>query len=207
MILRKDSDYFLYLGNQLFFVEAGCVYHVLGTWYLLHEICTSKAVQWLWWLATGHWPVQVRFLMEIVALGQVFFTSTSIYLCQYHSTIALYWSFNTFLSERQAGKAWEPWRICFQYGQKSVCSHLFMLQQNRLLKALLNGLALCTFMHYLSNMDTWLFEGFSPKVLNTLVYDCTHIYFSSFLYWMGFIAVIRSFLRSLYPLTLCTVPF
>jgi len=30
-------------------------------------------VLWLRWLATGHWPVQVRFLMEIVALGQVFF--------------------------------------------------------------------------------------------------------------------------------------
>jgi len=82
-----------------------------------------------------------------------------------------------------------------------------MLQQNRLLKALVNGLALCTFMHYLSNMDTRLFEGFCPKVLNTLVYDCTHMYFSSFLYWMGFIVVIKSFLRSLYPLTLRTVPF
>ena len=31
MILRKDNDYFPYLGNQLVFVEAVCVYCALGT--------------------------------------------------------------------------------------------------------------------------------------------------------------------------------
>ena len=50
-----------------------------------------------------------------------------------------------------------------------------MLQYNGLLKALLNGLTLCKFMHYLSNMDTKLSLSFSSKLLNTCVYDCTHI--------------------------------
>jgi hypothetical protein len=31
MILRKENDYFLYLGNQLVFVEAVYVYSPLGT--------------------------------------------------------------------------------------------------------------------------------------------------------------------------------
>jgi len=31
-------------------------------------------------------------------------------------------------------------------------------------------------MLYLSNVDTKLFESFSQKLLNTLVYDCTHVF-------------------------------
>ena len=177
MILRKDNDYFPYLGNQLVFVEAVCVYCALGTWHLLHDICTSKAVLWLWWLV--NWPLACP---GEICNGQsgtgtgFFFTSTSVYRCHYHSTSALNWSFNTFLSERQAGNAWEPWRLGVQDGQKSVHSHFFMLQQNRLLKAFLHDHTLCTFMLYLSNEDTKLFDSFSRKLLNTLVYDWTHVF-------------------------------
>jgi len=51
-----------------------------------------------------------------------------------------------------------------------------MLQQNRLLKAFLHDHTLCTFMLYLSNEDTKLFDSFSRKLLNTLVYDWTHVF-------------------------------
>jgi hypothetical protein len=83
MILRKDNDYFLYLGNQLVFVEVVYVYSPMGTLYLLREICTSKAVLWLCWLVTGHLPVHVRFVMDKVALVQVFFfTVLFVSFCQ-----------------------------------------------------------------------------------------------------------------------------
>jgi hypothetical protein len=67
-------------------------------------------------------------------------------------------------------------KVGVQYRQKSVCSHYFMLKQNGLLKAILHDHTLCTFMHYLSNVDTKLCESFFWKLLNTPVYDCMHVF-------------------------------